>query len=102
MAQNGETVSSTALIGSDGIIYFGGLVGFSGGLLALNPVGTVKWEYYIGNGVESAPAIGSDGTIYFGCNDGYFYAIQGSGQLGNSPWPKFRHDSKNTGRFDGP
>ncbi len=96
-------VGSAPLVGSDGTIYFGGGVGWGGGLLALNPDGTLKWEYYVGNiGVKSSPAIGSDGTIYFGCDDGYFYAVHGSGQLADTPWPKFRHDSKNTGRYGGP
>jgi outer membrane protein assembly factor BamB len=94
--------SCSPLIGSDGTIYLEGSVGFSVGLLALNPDGSLKWEYYIGHAVSSELAIGPDGTIYLGCNDSYFYAIQGSGQLANSPWPKFRHDSKNTGRFGGP
>jgi outer membrane protein assembly factor BamB len=103
MPQHGGAVSSTPLIDSDGTIYFGGGVQLGGGLRALNPDGTVKWEYYIGyTGLSCSPAIGPDGTIYFGCGDGYFYAVQGSGQLGDTPWPKFRHDSKNTGRFGGP
>jgi outer membrane protein assembly factor BamB len=102
MDEYGRTASCTPSIGSDGTIYFGSGVGRGFGLCALNPDGTVKWKYYIGQySIESPPAIGSDGTIYFGCSDGYFYAIQGSGQLADTPWPKFRHDSKNTGRFDG-
>jgi outer membrane protein assembly factor BamB len=90
-------------IGSDGTIYCGGMIGYGAGLKALNQDGSLKWEYYIGhNAIESSPAISPEGTIYFGCNDGYLYAVQGSGQLANTPWPKFRHDSKNTGRVGGP
>jgi outer membrane protein assembly factor BamB len=85
-------------IGSEGTIYFAGL----GGFCALNPDSTMKWYCQIRYPPSSPPAIGSDGTIYAGSIDGYLYAIQGSGQLGNTPWPKFRHDSKNTGRFGGP
>jgi outer membrane protein assembly factor BamB len=89
--------ASTPLVDSDGTIFFGTTLG---NLEALNLNGTSKWTYHPGRyHIESSPAIGSDGTIYFGCDDGYFYAVQGSGQLANSPWPKFRHDSKNTGRF---
>jgi outer membrane protein assembly factor BamB len=103
MDENGGAASCTPSVGSDGIIYFGSGVESGYGLCALNSDGTVKWKYYIGHiEIQSAPAIGSDGSIYFGCSDGYFYAIQGSGQLANTPWPKFRHDSKNTGRFSGP
>jgi outer membrane protein assembly factor BamB len=92
-------ICTSSLIGSDGTIHFGLA---NGTLEALNPDSTLKWAYYIYDRIYSSPAIGPDGTIYFGCNDGYFYAIQGSGQLANTPWPKFRHDSKNTGRFGGP
>jgi outer membrane protein assembly factor BamB len=95
----GWYVSSAPSIGSDNIIYFGN----GGVLLALNLDGTLKWIFEVGHtDVMSPPAIGQDGTIYFGCDDGYFYAVYGSGQLADTPWPKFRHDSKNTGRFGGP
>lgn len=91
--------ASSPSIGSDSTIYFG-----NGGVFrALNLDSTMKWSFYVGHtDVRSSPAIGQDGTIYFGANDGYFYAVQGSGQLANTPWPKFRHDAKNTGRFGGP
>jgi outer membrane protein assembly factor BamB len=103
MDEYGRGASCTPSIGTDGTIYFGSGVGRGFGLCALNPDCTVKWKYYIGQySIQSPPAIDSDGTIYFGCSDGYFYAVQGSGQLANTPWPKFRHDSKNTGRFGGP
>jgi outer membrane protein assembly factor BamB len=97
--------STTPLIASDETIYFGGNVDNADGLYALNLDGTVKWAYLIKNSwVTNSPTIGVDGTIYFGCKESnfYLYAVQGSGQLANSPWPKFRHDSKNTGRFGGP
>jgi outer membrane protein assembly factor BamB len=83
---------------SDGTIYFAG----NGGFCAINPDSTMKWFCQISHLPSSPPAIGPDGTIYAGSADGYLYAIQGSGQLANTPWPKFRHDSKNTGRFGGP
>jgi outer membrane protein assembly factor BamB len=95
----GGYVSCSPLIGSDGTIYFGLA---TGNFAALNSDGTLRWSYHAGGKIESSSAIGSEGTFYFGCDDGYFYAVQGSGQLANTPWPKFRHDSKNTGRFDGP
>jgi outer membrane protein assembly factor BamB len=85
-------------ISCDRTIYFAG----NGGFCALNPDSTMKWYCQIEHLPSSPPAIGPDGTIYTGSADGYLYAIQGSGQLADSPWPKFRHDSKNTGRFGGP
>jgi outer membrane protein assembly factor BamB len=89
---------STSTIGSDGTIYCAS----NGSLCAFNLDGTRKWT--LGGIISriSSPAIGFDGTIYIGTYDGYLYAVQGSGQLANTPWPKFRHDSKNTGRFGGP
>jgi outer membrane protein assembly factor BamB len=95
----GCDVTSSPSIGTDSTIYFGN----GGGFFALNLDSTRKWVFVVGHtDVCSSPAIGTDGAIYFGANDGYFYAVQGSGQLANTPWPKFRHDSKNTGRFGGP
>jgi outer membrane protein assembly factor BamB len=93
----GGWVTSSPSLGSGGTIYFGN----GGVLLSLNIDDTLKWVFEVGHtDISSSPAIGNDGTIYFGCNDGYFYAVQGSGQLADTPWPKFRHDSKNTGRID--
>jgi outer membrane protein assembly factor BamB len=89
--------SSSPTIGSDGTIYCAGF-----GLFALNPDGTRKWVYEMIYSRISSPALGFDGTVYIGSDDGYLYAIQGSGQLANTPWPKFRHDSRNTGRYGGP
>jgi outer membrane protein assembly factor BamB len=95
----GCDVTSSPSIGTDSTIYFGN----GGAFFALNLDSTRKWVFVVGHtDVCSSPAIGTDGTIYFGANDGYFYAVQGSGQLADTPWPKFRHDSKNTGRFGGP
>jgi hypothetical protein len=79
-----------------GTIYFGSY----GSFYALYPDGTLKWRYETGARVESSPTIGADGTVYFTCDDGYLYALKGTGPLANSPWPKFHHDLRNTGRTD--
>jgi len=94
--KTGGVVFSSPAIGSDGTIYFGSYDSY---LYALNPDGNLKWRYKTGNCVFSSPAIGSDGTIYFGSEDGYLYALRGSGILGSTPWPKFRHDLRNTGKL---
>ncbi len=68
-------------------------------LYAINPDGTLKWSYTTGDYVYSSPAIASDGTVYVGSVDNNLYAIHGNGGgLANTPWPKFRHDNRNTGR----
>jgi len=57
---SGSTSSSPA-IGADGTIF---VVSYPDYVLkAINPDGTVKWEYPIGHGyIRSSPAIGSDGS----------------------------------------
>ena len=60
--------------------------------------GTKKWEFTTGNQVWSCPAIGADGTVYVGSDDNKLYALFGDTALAASPWPKFRHDLKNSGR----
>jgi len=62
----------------------------------------LKWRYRTGDFIVTpSPAIGSDGTVYIGSNDGCLYAMEGSGTLASSPWPKFCHDNQNTGRVGG-
>lgn len=72
-------VTSGAVIGADGTIYFGD-GGGADTFHALNPDGTIKWSLAV-QPMTSA-AIARDGTLYFGVYlDGvyYLYAIQGSG-----------------------
>ncbi len=96
--KTGNAIKSSPAISSDGTIYFGSDDGF---LYALNKDGSLKWNFKAGGEITSSPGIGSDGTVYFTCEDGYLYALYGSAPLANTPWPKFRHDLKNTGRVGG-
>ena len=94
---------SSPSVGADGLIYFGAENGI---LYALNPNGTLGWKHQLNHGINwSSPAIANDGTVYIGTiysenYQGYFYAVK-STSLGyaSTPWPRFRHDRKNTGRF---
>jgi outer membrane protein assembly factor BamB len=88
-------VNSSPAIDSEGMIYVGS---DDKRLYALNPDGTLNWVLETGDKVNSSPAIGNDGTIYIGSDDGNLYAVAGNGALSDSPWPKFHHDLKNTGR----
>ena len=98
--RTGYIVSSSPAIGSDGTIYVGSEDNY---LYALTPSGSLKWRYKTNGLVSSSPAIGSDGTIYVGSYDDYLYAIRSESKgLADSPWPKFRHDNQNTGRYGGP
>jgi outer membrane protein assembly factor BamB len=95
---DGDIIYSSPAIGSDGTVYVGSQDNF---LYALNPDGTLKLRYETGGDVRSAPTIGPDGTIYFTSNDRYLYALKGTGTLADTPWPKFHHDIRNTGRVGG-
>ncbi len=74
-----QTINTPAL-GSDGTIYAGTL---SGGVYAINPDGSIQWNYPTGgiNSYGGSPAIGSDGTIYIGSTDKILYALNPNGTL---------------------
>jgi outer membrane protein assembly factor BamB len=93
-----SSIYSSPTIGSDGSIYFGSKDDY---LYGLNSDGSLKWRYEFVRDIVSSPTIGSDGTIYFGSGDEFFYAIYGTDQLANTPWPKYRHDLRNSGSFNG-
>ena len=91
-----DEIRSSAAIGDDGTVYFGS---YEGRLYALNPDGSLGWiSDGMTDSVFSSPAVASDGTLYIGSHDYRVYAISGDGPLGDSPWPKFRGNSRNTGR----
>ncbi len=93
----GPTFNSSPAVSSDGTIYFGSYFFY----YALRLDGSIKWYYTRGLATVSSPSIGYDGTVYFASVDGYLYAFRGTSPLANSPWPKFHHDLKNTGRVGG-
>jgi len=91
-----DEIRSSAAIGADGTVYFGS---YESRLYALNPNGSLRWiSDEMTDSVFSSPALAADGTLYIGSHDYRVYAIDGDGPLEDSPWPKFRKDSKNTGR----
>lgn len=63
---------SSAAIAGDGTIYIGSQ---KDKIHAVNPNGTVKWEFATGGDVNGTPAIGTDGTVYAAAVDGYLYAL---------------------------
>ena len=75
-AGNYSNYSSPA-IDANGVSYFA-----DWDLYAMNPTGSLKWDYsfpgYSGD-THSSPAIGADGTIYLGSQDGNLYAITPAG-----------------------
>jgi outer membrane protein assembly factor BamB len=93
----GDWVFSSPAISFDGTIYVGS---DDQNLYAINPDGSEKWRFPTGDIVDSSPAIGLDGTIYVGSYFFNLYAIYSNSYgLACSFWPKFHHDSKNTGRI---
>ncbi len=95
--ETGGFVRVSPAVGANGTVYFGSVDGY---IYAVRSDGTLKWRYETaGPVITSSPAIGADGTIYCGSTDHYIYALSSDSQgLASSPWPKFRHDSQNTGR----
>ena len=66
-------------IGADGTIYVGSS---DANVYALNPDGTLKWNFTTGGEIQGSPAIGADGTIYIGnYGDNNVYALNPDGTL---------------------
>jgi outer membrane protein assembly factor BamB len=78
----GRVISSPA-VASDGTIYVGSN---DNKVYAINPDGTLKWDFLTGGDVRSSPTVASDGTIYIGSDDGKMYAFAPSGSL-KPGWP---------------
>lgn len=98
-----EDVYSSPTVGADGMIYFGAENEY---FYALNADGSLNWLSEIGAINWSSAAIMPDGTLYIGDhhirngNNGGLHAIETTSMgYAASPWPCFRHDRKNTGRY---
>jgi outer membrane protein assembly factor BamB len=94
--QTGGNVYSTPSLASDGTVYVGS---DDHCLYSLHADGTLKWQYEFVYSVRSHTTIAPDGTVYIVSGDGWLYALKGTAPLADSPWPKFQHDARNTGRF---
>jgi outer membrane protein assembly factor BamB len=106
VTQTADDIYCSPTVGADGTIYFGAE---TGSLYAVNPDGTLKWSVPLQGGNNwSSPALLNDGTLYIGSHQttwegewiGHLFAIKTSSLgLAVSPWPKFRKNNRNTGRF---
>ncbi|GAB4451489.1 MAG: hypothetical protein OHK0029_00740 [Armatimonadaceae bacterium] len=72
-AQDSIVFSSPA-VAEDGTVFVGS---YDTNLYAINPDGTLRWQFPTGDIIESSPALSSDGTVYFGSMDGNVYAVDG-------------------------
>jgi len=70
-------IGGSPAIGADGTIYVGGWYEF----YALNPDGSLKWNYTTERFFQCCPVLGSDGTVYIGDNGGTVYAFNPDGSL---------------------
>lgn len=98
-----DDIYSTPSIDNNGLIYFSAETGF---LYVLNPDGSLNYKYELQVSVNwSSPAIVSEGILYiggmFGGNyEGSMVAVKISGTgYASTPWPRFRHDNSNSGRY---
>jgi len=65
-------------VGSDSTVYVGSM---DQSLYALNPDGSLKWNYQTNHSISSSPAVGKDGTVYVGSWDNKVYALNPDGSL---------------------
>jgi len=96
----GDRMSSSPAIGSDGKVYIGSsksetIDGYSyyyGYLYSVNSNASLVWSYQSGGDIFSSPAIGSDGKVYIGSSKtesidesyyyyGYLYSINSNASL---------------------
>ncbi|MEE4310974.1 MAG: PQQ-binding-like beta-propeller repeat protein [candidate division KSB1 bacterium] len=107
-AGSADDVYSTPSVGFDGTLYFGSE---NEHFYALHPDGSLKWKTQLAHGINwSSAAICDDGTLYIGTqaltkeedplNGGNLYALRtDSYGYAASPWPRFRCNNRNDGRF---
>jgi outer membrane protein assembly factor BamB len=69
----GGSVISSPAIGADGAVYVGAN---DNTIYAVNPDGSIKWEFAVAAYIQSSPTIGADGTIYMNVDESpRLYAI---------------------------
>ncbi|MBN2381112.1 PQQ-binding-like beta-propeller repeat protein [candidate division WOR-3 bacterium] len=92
----GGYIASSPAIGADSTIYVGAGDSY---LHAISPDGIEKWRYQTNDVIHASVAFGEDDLLLIGSRDGVFYALDAEtgGMSAETPWPKYRHDERNTG-----
>ena len=87
---------------SDGTVYAVVERWDAGVVCAIDANGTSRWRFSpVYSGGLSAVTVGTDGLVYVVDDHGFLSALRGTSPLASSPWPKFHHDLRNTGRVGG-
>jgi len=81
----------SCIVGRDGTIY---CHSDNGSIYAINPDGTLKWQFSTSSSIQAWPSLGHDGTIYAGNEAGIFFAINRNGT------EKWRYTDSNPIRTD--
>ena len=76
----GLTGRGMPAIGADGTLYFGSSIGSGGGLVAVNPGGSIRWILDGLDRISSSPALGPDGTIHV-AGGRHVHAVDPQGQI---------------------
>lgn len=92
----GGSIRTTPTLGSDGTVYVGA---DDSNVYAFASGGATVCVWNTAGIVRSSPALGTNGVLYVGSDDGNLYAFAATGELARAPWPKFGHDTANTGGF---
>lgn len=74
---SGPYGNSSPVVSATGTIYVGG----DKDLYALNPDGSLQWQYSTTAIIHSSPALAADGAVYVGSDDLWFYAVNPDGTL---------------------
>ena len=88
-------VRSSPLVGEGLIVYFG--AGRRLYAIDARGMGGIAWHLVLPGMVTTSPAL-ANGIVYVGDSAGGFRAVRAAGGLDTGPWPKYRHDARNTGR----
>ncbi|MET0402081.1 MAG: hypothetical protein ABW123_06730 [Cystobacter sp.] len=109
-----EIIKGAPVWGTGGYVYTASSV--SGLVQARRPLESVEWQFNVGSPIEASMNLdcsraadgavlpGVPGVLYAAAQDGKVFAliVDSSGLDATAPWPKYQHDSRNTGNRETP